>query len=225
MARSNGPFGPGGAPLRRHPADDAWAPPAGGQAPGQWPPQAFPDDGHQSRQGYHFPPPEPEQNYGFNQQLLPAQQWNQQNDGAYDVGNYPTGAAHSYSDPPPFQQMSHYQQQGYGDADADYRDEFLEEEEPRRGKRWIFIAAALVGAIGVGGALAYTYRSLVAPGPGRVFVKTDPASKAKAGKELASTDKKAPNRVGEDPPAKTPPPEEDSSGDEKNLGPRTVKTV
>ena len=34
--------------------------------------------------------------------------------------------------------------------------------EPRRGRRWMFVAlAALVGAVGVGGALAYTYKSFV----------------------------------------------------------------
>ena len=62
-----------------------------------------------------------------------------------------------------FQHGGHAQHQGYADSDAEFGDGYYEDEEPRRGKRWLLIAAALVGAIGVGGALAYTYRSIVAP--------------------------------------------------------------
>jgi hypothetical protein len=50
-------------------------------------------------------------------------------------------------------------QQAYAETDADI-DEMLaeDEEEPRRGRRGLMIVAAIVAAIGLGGALAYTYR-------------------------------------------------------------------
>jgi len=230
MARTNGPFGPPGAraPLRRHPASEI-----AGQPTGQWPPsQAFPDHGNvpQAGQGYHFPPPEQEPNYGYGQQVLAPQQWGQQGDPrAYEVGNY-LPAAQPYADPGPFQQTSH-QQQAYAETDADYGEEYLEDEEPRRGRRWIFIVAALVGAIGVGGALAYTYRSLIAPSSGRVpLVKSDAKVKVKpehpGGKEFAGADRKLPNRLGEGTGSpKAPETEDDPPGEEKNLGPRSVKTI
>ena len=42
-----------------------------------------------------------------------------------------------------------------------------DEEEPRRGRRGLMIVAALVGAIGLGGGMAYTYKTFVAPTGGR----------------------------------------------------------
>jgi len=202
----------------------------------QWPAQGFADNGHlpQAGQGYHFPPPEAEPNYGYDQQVLAPQQWGQQGDPrAYEAANYlPVGGQpYAATDPGPFQQQAHYHQQAHVETDADYSDEYPEDEEPRRGRRWIFIVAALVGAIGVGGALAYTYRSLIAPSSGRVpLYQADPNVKVKpaqpGGKEFAGTDRKLPNRLGEGAvPPKAPEPEAQDAGEEKNLGPRPVKTV
>jgi hypothetical protein len=229
------------APLRRHPADDAFAPPAPAQPNGQWPTQqGYPDQGHalQPGQGYHFPA-EPEPNFGYGQQHLaqqPApQQWGQQPDPrAYDLGSYMPPGAQPYAtpEPAPFHQTQHASygpQQGYAEHDA-YDDDFVDEEDgPRRGRRWLLIAAALVGAIGVGGALAYTYKAIVAPNGGRVpWVKAgDPNVKvkpeARAGKEAA--DKKLLTRLGDDAQQKAPPAadaQDDHSGED---GPKRVKTI
>jgi len=118
MARSNGPLGPAGTrpQARRHAGDDAFAPPSG-QPNGHWPPT---HPGHAAQQGqgqgYHFPP-EPEANYGYQQQPAPfdgyqggqqhdpyaPQQWGQPDPRGYDLGNYmPSGAQQHYppADPP-----------------------------------------------------------------------------------------------------------------------------
>ena len=57
----------------------------------------------------------------------------------------------------------------------------------------------LVGAIGVGGALAYTYKSFVAPNGGRVpLVKADPNVKVRPDTRNATNDKRMQGRLGED---------------------------
>jgi hypothetical protein len=183
----------------------------------------------QSTQGYHFPPPEPQPSYGYsNPQLLAAQQWGQQPDPqAYQV-NY--NQAYD-NDPSPFHQAHHHQhQQGYADPDPDYDDEFYEDEEPRRGRRWLLIAAALIGAIGVGGALAYTYRSLVAPHVGRVpLVKADPNIKVKpdqrSGKDVASAERRLPTRAADETPTAGQETASEGEASSENLGPRAVKTI
>ena len=64
----------------------------------------------------------------------------------------------------------------------------------------MFIVAALVGAVGVGGALAYTYKSFVAPNGGRVpLVKADPNVKVRPdSRSAAANDKRMQGRLGED---------------------------
>jgi hypothetical protein len=197
-----------------------------------WPTQGQADHGQPAQAGpaYHFPPPEPEPNYGYNQPVY-APQWGQQGDQrGYDLANYLPSDG-----PPPFQQVAHHQQ-AYAEPDPDYGDEYYEDEEPRRSRRWILIAAALIGAIGVGGALAYTYRSLIAPNHGRVpVVKADPNIKvkpeARGGKAFPGSDRKLPNRHGEGTlTAAVPPPDSEAKNgsvadDEKNLGPRKIKTI
>ena len=251
MARSNGPLGPAGTrpQARRHPGDDAFAPPSG-QPNGHWPPT---HPGHAAQQGqgqgYHFPP-EPEANYGYQQQPAPfdgyqggqqhdpyaPQQWGQPDPRGYDLGNYmPNGAQQHYppADPPPFAQGAHqdpYAQQGYGDAEPEYDDEFAEEETTGRGRRWMFIVAALVGAVGVGGALAYTYKSFVAPNGGRVpLVKADPNVKVRPdSRSAAPNDKRMQGRLGEDAgqqnTAAAAPETQDERSDESG-GPRRVRTI
>jgi hypothetical protein len=229
MTRSHGPFGPPGAPPRRRPGDDPFSAP---QPPGgQWP--AHPQHGYgdhaaapQPTQGYHFPPAEPQPAYGYsNPQLLAPQQWPEHAEPqAYEINYQAYGG-----EPGPFQRSAHAQYQGHADGDAEFGDDYYEDEEPRRGKRWILIAAALVGAIGVGGALAYTYRSLVAPKSRLEAVKTNPSLKVRSGaRELPA----APVKIAEEtpppqkialpePPAQEEPPA--AGGD--NQGPRAVKTI
>jgi hypothetical protein len=188
------------------------------QAP--WPTQGYANHGQpaQAAPAYHFPPPEPDPNYGYNQPAYAPQQWGPDQRG-YDLANYLPAEGQ-----PPYQQTAHHQH-GYAEPDADYGDEFYEDEEPRHGRRWIFIAAALIGAIGIGGALAYTYRSLIAPNHGRVpLVKAERNVKVKpeqrGGKEFPGADKKLPNLAAAPPPseseAKTEPPAD---------GPRKIKTI
>jgi hypothetical protein len=87
----------------------------------------------------------------------------------YDLGDYavpaggelrgppgPHPAGHGYPSPP----VGHGVDGGqyaHGDA-VDYEDD----EAPRSGRRWL-IAAALIGSIGVGGAIAYGYKSYFVP--------------------------------------------------------------
>ncbi|MBX9587992.1 MAG: SPOR domain-containing protein [Hyphomonadaceae bacterium] len=255
MARSNGPFGPAGArpPARRHPADDPFAAPPNGQ----WSPPQYPDPAHvaQQGQGYHFPP-EAGANYGYQQQqpapfsgyqsapqhdpYAQQQQWGQPDPRAYDLGTYmPNAAQQPYPpmDPPPFQQGPHqdpYGQPGYADPDAaEYDEEFAEDEAPSRGRRWMLIVAALVGAVGVGGALAYTYKSFVAPNGGRVpLVKADPNVKVRPdNRNLAPSDKRMQGRLGDDagqPPqnvAAVPEAQDDRSASDEPGGPRRVRTI
>ena len=254
MARSNGPFGPGGtrAPARRLPTDDPYAAPPAGQGGGNnngWPPAPYPDQGGQQGQGYHFPA-EPEQNpygqhqgyaqsppqqyegysNGMEQPSYPQQQWSQHPDPrGYDLGNYMPAASQPYppGDPGPFRQGADRayggSHQGYADPDADYADdEFADMDEPRRGRRWMFVAAAaLIGAVGVGGALAYTYKSLFAPSAGRV-----PVVKAEQGTRAKPSDKSL-TRQNDDASkqalAPSSEPQDDRVGDESG-GPRRVKT-
>lgn len=55
----------------------------------------------------------------------------------------------------------------HGDADEDFDEEEYEDEPPRRGKRSLMVVAALVGAIGIGGGLAYGYKKFVGPTAGK----------------------------------------------------------
>ena len=78
----------------------------------------------------------------------------------------------------------------------------------------MMIAAALIGAIGLGGAMAYTYKSLVAPGGGRApvikaadFGPNKVKPETPDGKVVPHTDKKLIYRLGEEgtnPPARIP---------------------
>lgn len=214
------------APQRRHPAEDPYATPPSGQPPNQWGGPGYPEQGGQQR-GFYFPQgTEPDPNYGYSPQpsgQLPAferfpppapgyasqpqatpMQWNQQHDArGYDLGAYMPSAEQGHA-PDPHGQFGG-PPLGYGESDADYDESFAEEEEPRRGRRGLIIIGALVGAIGLGGALAYTYKTFIAPAPGRTpLVKAlDPASNkikpaAPGGKEFAHTDKKLLNRLGDD---------------------------
>jgi hypothetical protein len=170
-------------------------------------------------QSYHFPPPDAQPPHGYsNPQLLAPQQWPQHEPQPYEINYQAYGA-----DQGPFrhgghgQHGQHGQHQGYGDSD-DFGDGYYEDEEPRRGKRWLLIAAALVGAIGVGGALAYTYRSIVAPKSRLVATKTEPKVKAGVERPPVKVVEETP-KAPEAPAAEDPPP----GGGEQ--GARKVKTI
>ena len=117
-----------------------------------------------------------------------------------------------------------YQQQGYGDPNGQgYEDENYEVAEPRRSRKWTTIAAALAGAIVVGGGLAYAYQSLLGGtegGPPPVVKSAEGPAKVKpsqpGGKQFANTDSKLLGRLGEGGGSSAPAPSEaDGSGARK----------
>jgi outer membrane biosynthesis protein TonB len=204
--------------------------------------------GQPGQSGYHFPPePEPN-NYDYAQPASygqpapapyyangaqqppfpPQQQWGQQPDPrGYDLGTYmPAAPQQPYPpvDPNQFRQPQEHAygtRQGYADPDADYDDEeFADGNEPGRGRRWMFVAAvALVGAVGLGGALAYTYKSLFAPSAGRVpIVRADQGNKAKPSEKMLG-------RLGDDAQAAAPGAEPQDDRAEETGGPKRVKTI
>ncbi|MGE3709587.1 MAG: hypothetical protein AB7G35_07940 [Hyphomicrobiaceae bacterium] len=110
--------------------------------------------------------------------------------GSYDLGSYavsPPGHDPRYAPQPDGLQWAHEPpppglspHQGYGPDmgyphqgqpghdgrgqphDGDYDDDYEYEDEPRRGRKWL-IVAALVASIGVGGAMAYAYKVVLGP--------------------------------------------------------------
>jgi len=92
-----------------------------------------------------------------------------------------------------------------GALSEQYADEELEddyEDEPRGRSRMTLIAAALVGAIGIGGGLAYGYKTLMGPGadgaPPVVKSESAPSKMRPAepgGKQFAHTDSKIMGRL------------------------------
>jgi hypothetical protein len=148
----------------------------------------------------------------------------------YHLGNYaalqqPYGGQHDQGYPP----YGDPAQQGYGappygyqhpggdsppeQAEDDYEYEY--EEEPRRSRRWL-IVAALVGSIGVGGGLAYGYKAMIGDTRGRTQVvkaSTNPTKtppEERGGKRFANTDNKFMNRL--QPDGASPPGAVDSAG-------------
>ena len=93
-------------------------------------------------------------------------------------------------------------EQGYTDEENhDYEEE---EELPRRGRRPLMIAAALAGAILIGGGMAYSYKNLVggsSSGEPPVIKSANEPSKTKpadaGGKQFAHTDSKIMGRLGD----------------------------
>jgi len=223
MSRNN-PIGQGGqAPMWRHPAD---------QDPSAAQPQGY---GYQQQpgQGYYFPPPEQAPAQPPFGQFPPAQQvpyppphqeWAQQPDPrGYDLGNYMPADTPAYAPGQP--------QHGYGESDSDFDDMVEDDEEPRRGRRALMIVAALVGAIGLGGGLAYTYKTFVASKAGRPqLIKTADFGPNKVkpavpgGKEFAHTDKKLVNRLGDDGTQQAASEAQDRAGEDRDA-PRRVKII
>jgi hypothetical protein len=215
-----------------------------------------------------FPPPaaEPAPNYGYSQQgaepsfgsyadgSAHQQQpgagppWSQQPDArGFDLGTYMPAAGQAPGDA--YSQQADLgqqhdpsafggQQHGYAETDQEYDETFGEEEPSTTGRRGLMIVAALVGAIGLGGGMAYTYKTFFAPRSGPAVVIKDTQGPAKSKPEVADgkgfphTDKKLLARLGEDasrpPPASEGPAGAEASGDrlgDDPNGPRRVRTI
>ncbi|MEZ5850950.1 MAG: SPOR domain-containing protein [Hyphomicrobiaceae bacterium] len=153
-----------------------------------YPDPAYDQQGYAQGQGY-----DPRQTgnwdaYQQQQQAYPG--YYQQDQGGY-AGGYPD--QHAYADP------QHDGQEQYFEAEMD------EPAPVRSGPRPVVVVAALVGAIALGGGLAYGYRMLGggAPKGATPVVKADksptkvtPANPG--GKTMAHTDKKFLNRLTDD---------------------------
>jgi len=210
-----------------------WPPPYGeGQRAAQQPGYLFPQAGAEAegagfaaQASNRFPPaPEAAPNFGYpsqggeqppfgyshsasQQQGAGGPSWGQQGDGrGFDLGSYMSAPGQGYAqadqfDPPPFAAAPHH----YGEADAEYDEAMGEdEEEPRRGRRGLMIVAALVAAIGLGGGMAYAYKTFFPSrsGPAPLIKDTQGPIKSKPevadGRGFPHTDKKLLNRLGDD---------------------------
>src|SRR5262245_60846042 len=231
-------------------------PPAQGADPQQagYPPHPSLGPAPQQSQGYYFPQAaEADFNHGYPVQPVsqslpfdrlppaaPAGQWDPQqgrDTGHYDLGSYlpATGDPRGYGQAEPFQgpadgPFRHQYasgREGYGEGDDDY-DAMPDEEadEPRRGRRGLMIAGALIGAIGLGGAMAYTYKTFIATPTRAPLVKVSDAGPTKVkpslsgGKEFAHTDKKLLNRLDEEQRGAA----EDRGSEDPNA-PRRVRSI
>jgi len=225
--------------------------PAGQQPPFNTFPPPYPPP-YQPAQ-MHQPQPQPHQQLAHAPQAGAPWSQSQADPRAFDLGNYmPAPAGQAYAPPAPQAyaqaepthyppEAAHYQgdparfgapQQGYGETDAELDEAMAEDvEEPRYRRRGLMIAAALVGAIGLGGAMAYTYKTFVASsgarapliknvagGPDRIRPDTP------GGKEFAHTDKKLLNRLPDERVAGSAEPQEDRASDDPNA-PRRVKII
>ena len=126
---------------------------------------------------------------------------------------YGRGDAYGYDDPyrTDVAQPAYgaHTEPGAGQADGEYyADDYADDGEPqtRRGPRAVVVVGALLAAIGLGGGLAYGYKSLTngGSGGGKLPVLRADGAPAKAlpadpgGKQVAHTDKKFLNRLTED---------------------------
>lgn len=193
------------APDLRGPTYDQqpqWPPAGGAHDPyaGYQPAQAQPQQGyaaetqwhHEAPQGDHgyAPHTQPPAGYGYGDGYAAQPGYPQQ--AAYAQPGYEepqTAAANSFGVPAPAEQADDY--------DAEYDDE----ERSGRG-RMMVIAAALVGAIGIGGGLAYGYKTFFGAGSsdGTPIVRSESQpAKVKpldpGGKKFAHTDSKVLGRL------------------------------
>ena len=220
-------------------------------------PQA-PLGAQQHGQGYYFPQAvRTDRNHGYAAQPAgqplpfdrlppvaqpPGTQWDGQRDaGHYDLGSYLPTAGYGQPEPPPFAQSAdgpfrhQYapgREHGYGDADGDYEALTDEEgDEPRRGRRGLLIAGALIGAIGLGGAMAYTYKTFIATPTRAPVVKVTDSGPSKVkpsltgGKEFANADKKLLNRLDEEAGQRSSGAAADDRANEDPNAPRRVRSI
>jgi hypothetical protein len=151
----------------------------------------------------------------------------QQQDPSLEIGAYGRDGVHQayaaqqhgYANPndPNFQQdQAELDDEGY---DGEY------EEEAPRGKRTLLVVAALIGAIGIGGGLAYGYKTFGGGGKAQI-AKIDQTKQQKpivasGGREFTNTNSKIPERLPE--PINQA---ASSNGDTADTGgPRKVQTI
>jgi SPOR domain len=214
-----------------------------------WPPSqhyADPQQGYgEEEQGFYFPqagegdpnhafapqagyPPSPAPGYGP-QAAAPV--WNQHPDPrGFDLGNY-MPVQQGYG--PPAHDGGHFPapQGDYDEGEVEY-DDTMDDDEPGRGRRGALIAAALVGAIALGGAMAYTYKAFLGTGGGRApLIRLSDSGPVKikpddpGGREFAHTDKKLLNRLGDaTPPASEAEAQDDRASEDPNA-PRKVRII
>lgn len=149
--------------------------------------------------------PQPQAPGGYGQPAAPQQGWGQQPQDARGFefgGQYGTGA---HLEQPlhaaPQEQFDH-QHQDYADPEAAYDESEYEDEQeeaPRSGRRTLVIVAALVAAIGIGGAMAYVYKNVLSGKKTTVARAVDVPAKNEAG---VNGEKKLASRLDE--PAKEP---------------------
>lgn len=119
---------------------------------------------------------------------------------------------------------------GHGQHDYGYEGEEVEEPR-RRGPRAVVVVGALIGAIAVGGGLAYGYKSFSGGSDGKTpLVRADKGpAKAKpvdpGGKDIAHTDKRFLNRLGDDKPPGTIVETGGTTESDTNGAPRKVTTL
>ena len=148
--------------------------------------------GHDPRY-YTDPASDPMQRYQQGQGYAP--QYGRDDAYAYDDPYRPEGAD-PYAASPEMQ----------GAEGEYYGDEYAEEPETRRGPRAVIVVGALIGAIVLGGGLAYGYKSLTNGGrdTGKLPILRADSAPTKAqptepgGKQVAHTDKKFLNRLTDD---------------------------
>src|SRR5581483_496768 len=177
----------------------------------------FPQQAAEPDPAFGYPPQGSEPPFGGfagapAQQQAGSPPWGQQqpDQRGYDLNNYMAAPGQGYAQEPaqfPGQQDPALfgAPHGYAETDADYDETLGEDDEPpSRGRRGLMIVAALVGAIGLGGGMAYTYKTVFASrsGPAPVIKDTQGPSKSRPevadGRGFPHTDKKLLNRLGED---------------------------
>lgn len=171
---------------------DPYARPAPAPAPGGYHHDA--DAGHDPR---YYGDPASDPRYQHGQQGY-APQYDHEQSYAYDDPYRPHEA-----DPYGASGEAPADQHGEGEY---YGDDYADEPEPRRGPRAIVVVSALIGAIVLGGGLAYGYKSLTNGGRegGKLPILRADGAPVKAqptepgGKQVAHTDKKFLNRLTDD---------------------------
>ena len=156
--------------------------------------------------------------------------WAQQGQAGQPHGNQ----GYDYADPNGYNEPGFAQPAG-GDLEQQYADDDGQEyevEEPSRIRRPVMIAAALAGAILVGGGLAYGYKSFLGGAPGGTppTVKSASApSKTKpadaGGTQFAHTDSKIMGRLGDGASPSGVPSSDASPGETDANGVRKVKPL
>jgi hypothetical protein len=114
-------------------------------------------------------------------------------------------------------------------ADPNYDDEEFEEEEPSRRGRGLMVVAALVGAIALGGGLAYGYKTFMRPAAGGTVAVIKKDGKPERTKAAETDGRQFPNqnaKVQNDDPVVRPVQASTVAGvDSENNGARKVVTL